>query len=268
MRLKRVLLFIFGLAFAQNASAAALLDINYINPNDLAGVVPQNVANEAIKMFGIYTAHRPYTGATSIGHSNTLDFLVEATLVKLGPGLIDALKEDGIAGTPPAVPAIPMAKLAIRKAFGERVDIGVSGLFYRAQMTLGGDLKIVLHDAEEGPSYAFRLGYTYASVPYAYVKTCTTISPEFVMSQRLYFAEPYLGIGGRYIQGTISVPFQGAPPVIPDFTVEKSGHGTTAYAFTGVFFRILGAQGLRLGIEGTFDMSGFSTMGGIFGIGF
>jgi hypothetical protein len=269
MRLKRGLLFFTAFFLAQSASAAGLLDINYLNPSDLSGTIPQNVANEAIKLFGIYTVHRPYTGATSIGHSNTLDILVEATLVKLGPGLVEALQEDGIAGTPPAIPAVPMAKISLRKAFGENVDLGFSGLYYRGGEILGGDLKIVLHDAEEGPSFAIRLGYTYADIPYAYFKRVSTFSPELVMSRRLYFAEPYLGMGGRYITGTVSIPFEGIPIVHPaDFIVEKQGSGITAYAFTGVFFRILGAQGLRIGIEGTFDISGYSTMGLVFGIGF
>jgi hypothetical protein len=251
----------------QSAQAAGILNFNYIDPNNLGSAVPQNVANEAIKMFGIYTAHRPYSGATSIGKYGSFDFLVEGTLVKLGPGLINALNQDGIAGTPPAIPAVPIAKISIRKSFGDRVDFGVSGLYYRAQLLVGGDLKIVLHDAEEGPSFAFRLGYTYAEVPYAYIKNCSTLSPELVMSQSLGFAEPYIGIGGRYIEGTISVPFQGVAPLFPDFTVEKSGHAETAYAFTGVFFRIF-SPGLRLGMEGTFDVSGYSTIGGVFGIGF
>jgi hypothetical protein len=247
---------------------SGVLDLNYLNPNDLAGVLPQNVVNETIKLFGVYTAHRPYTGATSISHSNTLDILVEASLVKIGSGLINALNQDGIPQTPPAIPAFPMAKVSLRKGFGNGADVGISGLFYRGQMIVGGDLKIVLHDAEEGPSFALLLGYTYAQVPYAYIKDCSTISPEIRMSQRLYFAEPYIGLGGRYISGTVSVPFSLTSPVNENFTIEKSGSGGTAYAFTGVFFRIFGAQGLRLGIEGTFDISGYSTIGGVFGLGF
>ena len=276
MKLKGLRSCIFILFFAQisaqltsqAAFAAGILDINYIDPNNLAGVIPQNVANQAIKLFGIYTAHRSYTGATSIGQSNSLDILVEASLVKLGPGLVDALNQDGIAGTPPAIPAVPMAKVQLRKSLGERMDLGFSGLFYRGQEILGGDLKIVLHDSEEGPAVALRLGYTYASVPYAYVKNCSTISPELVLSQRLYFAEPYIGIGGRYIQGTLEIPFQGIPPLIPNFTIDKSGSGVTAYAFTGIFFRVLPMAGLRIGIEGTFDISGYSSIGSVVGIGF
>jgi hypothetical protein len=268
MRLSRSFFFIFLLMLASPALAGGIFNINYIDPNNLSGAIPQNLANEAIKMFGIYSAHRPYSGATSLGHVNSLDFLIEASLVKLGPGLIDALKADGIAGAPIAVPAVPMAKIQIRKALGERADFGISGLYYRGQSVIGGDLKIVLQDAEEGVSIALRFGLTYAEVPYAYIKNCTTYSPELLISQRMSFAEPYLGIGGRYVTGTVLVPFKGSPPFFPDFSVEKSGHGATGYAFTGVYFRILGAQGLRLGIEGSYDLSGFDTMGAVVGLGF
>ena len=265
---KLIILILISLMPGYAQAANGIFDINFLDPAALAGAVPQNITDEAVKMFGIYTAHHPYSGAVSIIRSNTFDLVVEATLVKIGPGLIDALNANGIPGTPPAAPAVPMAKLAIRKALSPGADIGISGLGFRGQFILGGDLKIVLHEAEEGPSFALRLGYTYSKVPYAYVKTCSTFSPEIVMSQPLYFAEPYLGIGGRYIRGTLSVPFQGSPPLFPDFTVEKSGGGITGYAFTGVFFRVLGAQGLRLGIEGSFDLSGYHTMGGVFGLGF
>lgn len=268
MRLSRSLFFLYLLWIAPPSFAAGIFNINYIDPNNLSGAIPQNLANEMVKMFGIYAAHRPYSGATSIGHVNSLDFVIETSLVKLGSGLIDALKADGIAGSPIAVPAVPMAKIQIRKALGERADFGISGLYYRKQSVIGGDLKIVLQDAEEGVSVALRLGFTYSEVPYAYIKNCSTYSPEVVISQRMSFAEPYLGIGGRYITGTILVPFQGSPPFFPNFSVEKSGHGATGYAFTGVFFRILGAQGLRLGIEGSYDLSGFDTMGAVVGFGF
>jgi hypothetical protein len=250
------------------AHADGLLNINYIDPNNLGGIVPQNIANEAIKMFGIYTVHRPYSGATSILESNTLDVDVEATMVKIGDGLVNALKADGLASanTTGVPTAVPMAKLNIRKGFSDWFDIGLSGLTYGGQKIFGGDLKFVFSNPEEGLSWALRLGYTYASVPYAYVTTCSTFSPELVASRRLDFAEPYFGIGGRYISGTLSVPFH--PPVGNDFTVTKSGSGETGYAFTGVYFRILGPQGLRLGIEGSFDISGYHTVGGIFGLGF
>ena len=260
--------------FPTPAIAQSILGINYLDPNTLAGAIPQNIANETIKMLGIYIVHRPYSGATSVSESNGLDFGIEATLVKIGDGLVNDLKADGLisSSTSNTPPAVPMAKIHFRKGFGEWFDIGLSGLYYRGQEILGGDLKFVLHHPEEGLTWALRLGYTHASVPYAYIKSCDIFSPELVVSRPLYFSEPYLGIGGRYITGTISVPFNtgaiNVPSVPNSFNVSKSGSGSTGYAFTGVYFRIFGAQGLRLGIDGTFDLSGYHTVGAIVGLGF
>ncbi len=251
--------------------AGAILNISFLDPSQfLNQKLPQNVSNEAVKMFAIYTVHRPYTGATSMVDYNSMDVLVEATLVKIGDGVLNALAANGI--TPPQIeaPAVPIGALKIRKAINERSDLGISVLSYQGQIIVGGDVKVVLHKAEEGPSFAIRLGYTYANVPYAFLHDISTISPELVMSQKLYFAEPYLGIGGRYMHGriamseTVNVPILGPETV----NVTGTGSGTTGYAFTGVYFRIFGAQGLRLGVEGTFDLSGYSTVGGVFGLGF
>ena len=259
------------LLFPISALANGVFDINLLDPSQfLNQKLPQNVSNEAVKMFGIYTAERPYSGATSMADYNSMDLLVEATLVKIGDGVLNALAASGIPKPQIEAPAVPMAAIKIRKAINDRSDIGISTIFYKGQTIVGGDVKIVLHEAEEGPSYALRLGYTYADVPYAFIHDCSTISPELVMSQKLYFAEPYLGIGGRYITGrlvmseTVDVPGLGPETV----NVTGNGHGTTAYAFTGVYFRIFGAQGLRLGVEGTFDISGYSSVGGVFGLGF
>ena len=268
---RQLCLWAVSLVLYSPVALAGDLNINFLDPSQfLNQKLPQNITDQTIKMFSIYTVHRPYSGATSMADTNSLDILVEGTLVKIGDGLITALNQNGIPAPSIEAPAIPMAKVSIRKAINQRADLGLSGLIIRGQTIIGGDVKIVIHDAEEGPSYALRLGYTYMNVPYAYVHDCSTISPELVMSQKLYFAEPYLGIGGRYMHGrldisqTVNVPILGPQTV----NVEGSGGGTTGYAFTGVYFRIFGAQGLRLGVEGTFDFSGFSTVGAVVGLGF
>lgn len=220
-------------------------------------------------MFGIYTAHRSYTGANSIADSNGLDIRVEATMVKIGDGLLGALESNGIAAPAFDAPAIPMAKVNLRKSLGDRTDIGFSGLAFRGQSIYGGDINITVWKPEEGPSFSFRLGYTYVKLPYAYIDSLSTISPEIVASQRLSFAESYIGIGGRYMTGTMKATIQvGVPPFSLSQDLTKSGSAMTAYAFTGVYFRILGAQGLRVGMEGSYDISGFPTLGTVIGFGF
>ena len=126
----------------------------------------------------------------------------------------------------------------------------------------------MISEPEEGPAFAFRLGYTYINTPAAFVRHTSVLAPELVTSKRLMFAEPYLGVGTRLIRGTLDIPFQVAysPVTLPD--VVRDGSAIDAYAFTGIYFRILGATGLRMGIEGSFDLSGYHTIGTVFGLGF
>lgn len=262
-----------GIALLSASTAAradGIFDFNLIDPANLNGALPQGVADEAIRMVGIYTAHRPYTGATPITRYNGVDFNIEATLVKIGPGLVNALRDAGATSlAPDAAPALPVAKLNLRKGIGPNSDIGLSGLVLYGQTIVGGDIRWLVSEPEEGLNWAIRLGYTYADIPtYAYVRSCNTIAPEVVVSRPLEFAEPYVGVGGRYMWGTVDIPFEGAPPLVPDFNITKKGKASDLYVFTGVYFHIIGPQGLRLGVEGAWDLSGYHTIGTVFGVGF
>jgi len=261
-----VLLLLLAL-FSPASAQAAAFDLSLLNSSDLVGnTIPNEVAIQTVKAFGIYFAHRPYQGATSMYDVNAFDLNVEVTMMKIGDGVKNAMVDSGLTPTTPDTPGIPVAKVHFRKAMSPAVDIGISGIFYKGQYSIGGDVKIEVDNPEDGGvSKAIRLGYTYATAEYIYLKSVNVISPEFVLSRRLSFAEPYLGIGGRFIFGTISVPFH-LPPAA-DFNVTKSGFSTTAYAFTGVYFR-LGERGLRLAMEGSYDISGFPTIGTLFGIAF
>lgn len=259
-----------SLAIAPAARAQGIFDFGLINPSDLGGVLPQNVADEAVRMVGIYSAHRPYSGATPITRYNGVDLQIEATLVKLGPGLARALREIGASNlTPEGVPALPLVKLNLRKGIGPNSDIGLSGIVLYGQRIFGGDIRWLVAEPEEGLNWAFRLGYTYADMPtVTYVRSCNTIAPELVVSRPLEFAEPYFGIGGRYMWGTVDIPFEGTPPLVPDFNITKKGSASDFYVFTGVYFHVIGPQGLRLGVEGSWDLSGYHTIGTVFGVGF
>ena len=252
-------------------SVGHAINLNILNPNSLGGALPDDVASAAIKTFGIYLVHRPYEAASSIFGESALEFKIEVSMIHIGSALPTALAANGMAGNNNAQSiAIPMAKIHFRKAISKTMDMGISGLYYDGQQSIGTDLKIVLNDPEdaEGVTTAIRLGYTYASASLIYLKDVHVYSPEFVASRKLDAAEPYLGMGGRYIVGTISVPFHLPPLPKPDLSIEKSGSGFTAYAFVGVTFRILGPKGFIFGMEGSYDMSGFSTLGTQFGVSF
>ncbi len=260
-RFRKVLL--SGILFFSLISPAKAFDLSLLDLSSLNNLIPQDIANETTKAFGILLSHRPYQGAVSIAENDAAEFKLELTLVKVGDGLLNALSANGVSGTSlQNVPSLPVPKAHLRKAFGPKVDVGISGLFYLGQYIAGGDLKYNFYQPEEGLGAAFRLGYTTVHAPRLNVKSASVITPELVFSRRLSAAEPYIGIGGRLISGTISVTFPD-----PIGTLEKSGSGTTSYAFTGVNF-VIGSKGLRLALEGTYDLSGYSSIGTMFGVAF
>jgi hypothetical protein len=249
--------------------AAGFPGAELLDPNQLGSAIPQAVANEAMLLVGSYAAHRPYSGAVSIQQSNFLDFGIETTLVKMGDGLPSALQANGISAPTTSLPSLPMIKAHLRKGLSPVTDFGISALTYRQQSVYGADLKTTLIAPEEGPSLAIRLLYTWISLPLLYIERCTVIAPELVVSQPLSFAESWIGIGGRWVSGTMKATVSttvGAQTISTD--LRKTGSQASGYAFTGVRFRIPGATGLRLGIEGSFDLAGYSTLGTFIGAGF
>ncbi len=252
-------------SYGQGVGQLGLLDPTLLQ-QWASSVIPQNIANSLIMTASFYGIHRPYQGATSIYSYNSIDVYLEATMMKVGSALPNALSTYGLnTSQASSIPAIPNAKIHVRKAFGEWVDVGVSAIGYRGQTIIGGDVKIVLSDPEEGPSYAFRFGYTHLNLPVLYT-TSSSFAPELVTSRKLYFAEPYLGGGVRFCTGSVSVPLQ-LPLSTSPIYLTKSGSGWDEYLFTGIKFRLMGSQGLLLGLEGSFSFTGFHTLGLTAGIG-
>lgn len=264
-----ILSLLLALLQGPQAMGSGFLDTGILDPNQLGSAIPQQVADQAILLVGSYAAHRPYSGAVARATGNLLDLGIETTLVKIGEGLPDALTANGIPTQATAVPAIPMIKVHLRKSIGESSEFGLSALTFRQQAVYGADLKFSLISAEEGPSLAFRMLYTWISIPMLYIDRCTVISPEILVSQPLSFAESWIGLGGRFASGNMKATVTTTVgPLTVSTDLNKSGSASSAYAFTGVKFRIPGSTGFRLGIEGSFDFSGYHTMGTFIGVGF
>ncbi len=264
-----ILLILFTLLPRLEAKGAGFLDTGIFDPNQLGSAIPQAVADQAILLVGSYAAHRPYSGAVANTTGSLFDLGIETTLVKIGDGLPDALSANGIPVSASAVPAIPMIKVHLRKSLGASSEFGLSALTFKNQAVYGADLKFALITAEEGPSLALRLLYTWISIPMLYIDRCTVIAPELVLSQPLSFAESWIGVGGRYASGIMKTTVTTTVgPLTVSTDLSKTGAAGSGYAFTGVKFRIPGQTGLRLGIEGSFDFAGYHTMGTFIGVGF
>lgn len=241
-----------------------------IDTSVLEDSVPQNLVNAIVKTMGIYTMHRPSMGASSLGSSGTLsghvDVYIEGTLVKFSPIIIDALKQTELGangvGDTSKFPALPIAKLHVDAAINERTAFGISGIYYPGNYIAGGHIQHVLWQPEEGLYLTGRLSGTYASLPIAYT-TLSTWSPEIVVGKAMSFADPYIGISYTLIAGTFDVTLDNPP--FPITRVKARGGGSTASSFMGVIFRM---PLFRLGLEGSYNLDGFHTVGSTIGMSF
>lgn len=240
-----------------------------IDPSAFGVAIPANVTHAVISTVGAISMHRPYTGATSIGKINSVDVLIEATLIKIADEIPNALKANGLDSSGSEnVPSLPFAALQVRKGLGPAFDIGGSIIRYQKNFAWGLDAKWTFYDPEEGLTHALFLGYTQARLPMAYTEL-KTWNLEWIFSRKLNFAEPYIGIGARYSYGTLSLTVYPDPP-LPQIPIQLSSSSQAAsfYGRLGVFFRVLGPQGLRMGIEGSFDIHYMHSLGAVIGMGF
>jgi hypothetical protein len=227
------------------------------------------VLKPIIKTVGIYGDHRPYEPATPLGIHAGVDISVEATLVKLPDDLL-ALQGNSSSAT--AVP-LPSLKLHLHKGLGEFVDIGGSMIMLSGSHIYGADLKVVIAQPAEGPTWALRLCYASTSLALTGISfdtlsvsgniSTSTLTPQILISRELDFADPYLGIGYEYVQGSASVT---PPAPIP---TQQLGSATASsfMAFTGVSIRIP-RTGVRLTLEGSYSSAGMDTLGTKIGFSF
>lgn len=216
-----------------------------------------------IRSIGIAYDHRPYEGATPLTASCSfgLDIGAEATLVKVDDAFIAAIANiAAAAGGASSLSSLSSltsfvgAKVHLHKGFGP-VDLGGSLFFLMGYLMYGADLKVALYEPPEGLTYAIRAKYSYTSLSYI---TARTVAGEFLLSRRLAFSDPYLGVGGIYVWGNMTLPvdFFGTTYQVALDTASAS----TFYAFGGVGLDF-GGSGLRIAVEGAYSLAGNPHLG-------
>jgi len=239
-----------------------------IDPNS---ILSPDVIKSLISFIGFGTQHRPYEPATPLGVAVGVDVSLEVTMFKVPDSLFSSLSAVGAPASSP-LPSLPIPKLHLHKGFGDYVDIGGSIFYLDSNWIVGGDVKVVLLQGEEGPTVAARLCYTYTDLGSNGLEVSThTYSPQILVSRQLEFADPYLGVGFEYVTGTVSgtltaqslglgglLPAGTTGPSFPYNPPGQSDYG--AYAFGGVSLRIP-HSGLRITLEGSYNTAGESTMG-------
>lgn len=235
-------------------------------------LISSDVVKSLVSLIAFGGQHRPYEPATPLGMAVGLDFSLELTLFKIPDDLFANLSSVGAPSKSP-IPAAPMPKLHLHKGMGEFVDLGGSILYYPSNWIVGGDIKVVLVQGEEGPTYAIRFCYTYTSVSFDGITASTKVySPQFLLSRQMEFADPYIGVALEYATGEVNASVPGEkflpsgvtlPPGVTLPAVQFSATAPAvygAYAFGGVSLRIP-RSGLRLTLEGSYNTAGESTMG-------
>jgi hypothetical protein len=250
---------------------------------DVDGLLTPALANALVETVGMNMDHRSYQPATPLATGVGLDVGIEVTLVQPPPSLATALGEfaggaSGGSSSSLTIPIVPSAKLHLHKGFGKGVDIGLSALppipgivpVVGGTFLIGGDVKVVVWEPEEGPIWAIRCSYNVNNFSLNYggsqflIKTAT-ITPQLVISKKLSFADPYVGLGYQYTYGsaqiTVSIPELPFPaPAIAPVVLTENGSGGGAMLFGGLSMRIP-AVGFKLTLEGSYSPLGMNSLG-------
>ena len=224
--------------------------------SNLAALISNQVVTAIVEGIGLGTDYRSYEGASVPSGLLGLDIGVEAGIAALPNDFVNALHTAGYTKTVPLF--IPIARLHVHKTLGERVSIEAALLQYHQYKILGGGMKIVLYAPEEGVTWAFRTSYSHSSLD---ILKTSTITPQLVISKKLLFAEPYLGVGYQFTSGKIDL----AVPVAGTTVDLTSSARVSAFeSYLGVQFNV----GLQITLEGGYSSRGESTLGTKIGVRF
>jgi hypothetical protein len=256
--------FLFSLTVATARASGLPLDPSSFS--NLPQLLQQEVVNPFVETVGLVVEQRPYEPATPLGGALGLDFGIEATLVRFPDEFRTALAEAGLNTSADSIQALPMAKLDVHKGLGDYFDVGGSAILYRGYRVLGVDAKAVVYNPEEGVTAALRLCYAWSDMDFIQTRTLT---PQFLVSRKLDFADPYIGIGYSFVNGKITLDAHDLDSSIPAglYTQSADGSGSAFEAFMGLSFRVP-YLGLMLVVEGSYSSAGADTLGTKFGFSF
>ncbi len=224
--------------------------------SNFAAILESSVSKSVITTVGVIAAPYPYGGASPLGTSVGLDVGISITTLKLPDAFLEALDTLGASTASLKNSIVPVPVAQIHKGLGPRLDLGLFYFTFQGYKFYGGDVKIALLVPEEGPGVAFRFGYGVGELGIVSTKT---YAPEFIVSRRLEFAEPYIGAGGQFISGAIS--YDG----VPGLPIHQSS--VVARAFLGLSIR-LPESGLQASVEGGYSSYGAHALGLKFGLSF
>ena len=221
--------------------------------SNLALLQSGSLTQPLIKTVGLALDNRPYEPATPLGVKIGLDIGVEAAIARVPDDFRDALTQAGFSGGS-SLTILPVARILVHKGIGERVDLGGSFMGYQGYRILGADLKIALYNPTEGPTWAIRICYSSASLGIIDTKTWT---PQLLISRKMDYADPYIGVGYQYVNGSVNLAIPVGPITVP-YTSAATATAVTGFLGVGFVFPPLG---LKLTLEGTASNQGTNILG-------
>lgn len=214
-------------------------------------LLEDSVTRPIVRTVGGIASPRAFDSATPLFAGIELGLQIE--YIKLPTDLEAALTHAGLRTKLPA--SVPLGRIFLRKGFGKRVALGLSGIAYQGYRIYGAESKITLYHPDEGVSVALRAGISLTQIGFV---SATAIAPQLLVSRKLSFADPYLGLGYTLINGGLTFAAGGY-----SFKSQASASGLTA--FTGVKFKSLETS-LMFIVEGSYSSLGASAVG--IGLGF
>lgn len=242
--------------------------------DNLAAFLTADVVTPLVTTFGIVFDHRPLEPATGLGTQVGLDFGMEVDLVQIPSSYGRALAKLG--GESANLTLLPALKvLNLHKGISDSVDFGGSILSYQNYLVWAVELKVVVFNPEEGATWAIRLSRNSVHVPLGNTQLAgesidvalgaVTWTPELVVSRKLDFADPYIGVGYQYVTGSVDVS-NSSGISIPGLDSIKGGGGG-ALGFIGLSLKPP-HLGLRLTLETAFSIIGYNSLSAKLGFSF
>jgi hypothetical protein len=243
-----------GLGGVLLSTCVAHANINF-DPSSIPNLntlLAPEIVRAIIETVGTTTDYRSYEPATPLGILPGISFGVEVTAAKLPDSFRTAVQQTG--KDLGDLGFFPVPRIHLHKGITDRMDIGASAIRYKNYSILGGELKALVYAPEEGVSWAVRLSYTETKLDIIETQTWT---PQVLISKRLAFADPYLGVGYQMVQGKITLPLE-----FMGFSLKLQGEGASqaAVAFTGLSLRVP-YLGLTWVMEGSYSTAGAHALG-------
>lgn len=252
-----------------------------------------SLGNAITMAIGIGMDHRPLEPATPLGLFPGLEMSLSLVLAKPNPSLGTAFSSSiaNLTGSSSTYDfsaisqaVIPSLRFQIHKGLGSWGDLGIAifppikyiplvggSRFYAA------DLKVCLLNPQEGPTISARLSYNLNVFDFQNINlTTVTWTPAILISRKIGFADPYLGVSFQYTTGTLNLTLDSSSLLpeyaaglsgIPTVTLTQGGKAIAANLFGGVSLKVP-VIGLRLTLEGAYNTANMPYLGAKAGLSF